>query len=328
MRTGLFAVLLAAAASGCVSAPEPGAAGVPRRLRVGYPGPQGFGELPSFVANRELTTRGFEIETTFFVQPELAVQALTQGSIDLSVGSSRIYWVAVQRGAPLVAIIEGSRRNHVLIARKDITSCAGLAGQRVGLSGLAAMGSTLFREYVRIACPGTDAQTVLIAGSPSRIAALMTGTIDATVSFRAEAVDLLRCARDRFHVLSDFESRWSDLITSAMFVNAAFAREHAAEIQEYVDAMLAATRALAKDAAVAAREAAALMPAHESYDAIADAYIGAAAWDPSGGLAPDSVASTLQFLVKIGELKEPLPENRLVDRSFLDRARTAATAQP
>lgn len=297
-------------------------------LRIGYPGPQGFGELPSYAANRALESRGYTIETTFYVQPELAVQALVDGSIDLSVGSSRIYWVAAQHGAPVVAVIEGVRRNHVLLAARTIESCAQLGGHRVGLTGLAAMGATLFREYLQAVCPGTEVETIFIAGSPNRIAALLSGTIDATVSFRAEAVDLARRAPDRFHALDDFEARWSDLISSAVFVNSARVHDRAADIDVYLRAMLEATRTLGADAAEAARQASVLMPPGEGYDAVAEAYVSAKAWDPSGGLLPGDVKRTMEFLVSVGELKTALPEGRLVDRAFLARARAGVAGQP
>jgi ABC-type nitrate/sulfonate/bicarbonate transport system substrate-binding protein len=299
-----------------------------RRIRIGYPGPQGFGELPSFLANRELEARGYTIETTFYVQPELAVQALVEGSIDLSVGSSRIYWVAVQHGAPLVAVIEGARRNHVLVATKPIASCHELAGRRVGLTGLAAMGATLFREYLRSTCPGTEVETILIAGSPNRIAALMTGTIDATVSFRAEAVDLARRAPDRFEALGDFELRWADLISSAIFVNSARVADRTEDIDLYVKTMLEANRRLSTDAGEVARRASALMPPGHEYGPVAEAYVSVEAWDSTGGLSPEGVKKTMDFLVSIGELKDPLPESRLVDRSFLTRARADLSATP
>ncbi len=193
------------------------------------------------------------------------------------------------------------------------------------------MGATLFRDYIRTACPGVEPEVLFIAGSPNRAAALTTGTIDASVMFRAEALDLYRSVPDRFRSLADFETRSADLITSAMFVNRTFAAEQATAVGDYVRAHLSALRLLNRDAAVAALQAERLMGAHRDYRPIADAYQAAGAWDEVGGLSVARVKATQEFLVAAGELEQPLRESVIVDRSFLERARAelgAPATQP
>ena len=80
---------------GCTTRPEPAA----RVIRVGYSGEADFSDLPTLIAGTRLAEKGYHVEPTFFSAADVAVQAASDGSVDIMHGSMISAWTAIGRGA-------------------------------------------------------------------------------------------------------------------------------------------------------------------------------------------------------------------------------------
>jgi ABC-type nitrate/sulfonate/bicarbonate transport system substrate-binding protein len=277
-----------------------------------------FADVPRLVAERELASDGSPATVTEFARPELAIEALARAEADIAIGSIALAWAAAGRGAPIVTVMEVARSRHVVAAVGSIESCGDLNGRRVAVNSLGATGGELFSAFRREACPEAKPNVIVVQGNQNRAAALLTGTIDAAVILRDDAIDLEQRAPGRVKVLEDFGVRWPRVMSIGVFVERGFATKNRRAVQDYLRACLVAQRTIATDASrleAAARET---LGGDRAYHAVAAAYIEARAWDPNGGLMAESVNEAMRFLVRGKTLPENVAASSLVDRSVLD----------
>jgi ABC-type nitrate/sulfonate/bicarbonate transport system substrate-binding protein len=164
------------------------------RIVIGTPS-RGLFEFPAVVAIRKgfYKEEGLEADKVQ-MQPAVAVKALISGDIDylLAWGSSIR---AAVTGVPIKAVIGmASRPLHVLIARPDIKSPRDLKGKIIGVDSVAGTVDYLSRVAVRNFGfePEKDVKIIVTGESPTRLAALHAGSIDATpidVAFAMKAED-------------------------------------------------------------------------------------------------------------------------------------------
>ncbi len=164
------------------------------RVVIGTPS-RGLFEFPAVVAIRKgfYKDEGLEADKVQ-MQPAIAVKALISGDIDylLAWGSSIR---AAVTGVPIKAVIGmASRPLHVLVARPEIKTPKDLKGKIIGVDSVAGTVDYLSRVAVRHFGmePEKDVKIIVTGESPTRLAALHAGSIDATpidVAFAVKAED-------------------------------------------------------------------------------------------------------------------------------------------
>jgi NitT/TauT family transport system substrate-binding protein len=187
MRFLGFVVLLAA---GLVNQPATGA----ERVAIGTPS-RGLFEFPAVVAIRKgyYKDEGIEVDKVQ-MQPAIAVKALISGDIDYLLAWGSAVRAAVT-GVPIKAVVGlASRPLHVLIARQDIKTAKDLKNKVIGVDSVAGTVDYLSRVAVRHFGfePERDVKIIVTGESPTRLAALRAGSIDATpidVAFAMKAED-------------------------------------------------------------------------------------------------------------------------------------------
>jgi NitT/TauT family transport system substrate-binding protein len=163
------------------------------RVKLALPA-KSMGYLPLFIA----VHRGFfqdeaiEIEIPIML-PQLAHNALLSGEVDYhGVADSALRLAA--RGAPLTAIFfSASRPNYFLMAKPQIRSVGELRGKYLGMARFGdtvelATRIVLNREGLD---PQKDAKPIMIGLPTTRVAALVAGSVDATIAVPPDNV-LLR----------------------------------------------------------------------------------------------------------------------------------------
>jgi NitT/TauT family transport system substrate-binding protein len=154
------------------------------RIKLALPA-KSMGYLPLFAALDRgfFKAEGIDVEISMML-PNIAHNALFSGEIDYhGVADSALRLAA--KGAPVKAIFFGATRpNYFLMAKPQIKSAAELRGKYIGI---ARFGDTIdLAARVALSQAGLDPQrdTVLIMiGLPStRVAALVAGSIDATIA--------------------------------------------------------------------------------------------------------------------------------------------------
>jgi NitT/TauT family transport system substrate-binding protein len=164
------------------------------RIAIATPS-RGLFEFPVVVAMRKgfFKNEGLEVDK-IQMQPALGVKALISGDVDYLLAWGSALRAAVT-GVPIKAVVGlASRPLHVLIARQDIKSPKELKGKIIGVDSVAGTVDYLSRVAVRHFGfePEKDITIIVTGESPTRLAALRAGAIDATpidVAFAVKAED-------------------------------------------------------------------------------------------------------------------------------------------
>jgi ABC-type nitrate/sulfonate/bicarbonate transport system substrate-binding protein len=164
------------------------------RIVIGTPS-RGLFEFPVVVAARNGYFKDEGLETDKVqMQPAIAVKALVSGDIDYLLAWGSAVRAAVT-GVPIKAVVGiASRPLHVLIARSEIKSPKELKGKIIGVDSVAGTVDYLSRVAARHFGfePEKDVKIIVTGESPTRLAALRAGSIDATpidVAFAMKAED-------------------------------------------------------------------------------------------------------------------------------------------
>ena len=164
------------------------------RIVIGTPS-RGLFEFPAVVAIRRgyYKDEGLDADKVQ-MQPAIAVKALISGDIDYLLAWGSAIRAAVT-GVPIKAVVGmAARPLHVLIARPDIKTPKDLKGKIIGVDSFAGTVDYLSRVAARHFGfePEKDIKIIVTGESPTRLAALRAGSLDATpidVAFAMKAED-------------------------------------------------------------------------------------------------------------------------------------------
>ncbi len=171
-----------------------GAAPAAEHVTIATPS-RGLFEFPVVVAMRKgfYQDEGIDVDKVQ-MQPALGVKALISGDVDYLLAWGSALRAAVT-GVPIKAVVGiAGRPLHVLIARPEIRSAKELKGKIIGVDSVAGTVDYLARVAVRHFGfePDKDVKIIVTGESPTRLAALHSGAIDATpidVAFAVKAED-------------------------------------------------------------------------------------------------------------------------------------------
>ena len=183
--TVVFALMIS-----LVGNPAPAA----ERVTIATPS-RGLFEFPVVVAMRKgfYKDEGIEVDK-IQMQPAIGVKALMSGDVDYLLAWGSALRAAVS-GVPIKAVLGfAGRPLHVLIARPEIKSPKDLKGKIIGVDSVAGTVDYLSRVAARHFGfePEKDIKIIVTGESPTRLAALRAGAIDATpidVAFAVKAED-------------------------------------------------------------------------------------------------------------------------------------------
>ncbi|MGE5216850.1 MAG: ABC transporter substrate-binding protein [Chloroflexota bacterium] len=164
------------------------------RVSIATPS-RGLFEFPVVVAMRKgfYKDEGIDVDKVQ-MQPALGVKALISGDVDYLLAWGSALRAAVT-GVPVKAVVGiAGRPLHVLVARPEIKTPKELKGKVIGVDSIAGTVDYLSRVAVRHFGlePDKDVKIIVTGESPTRLAALRSGAIDATpidVAFAVKAED-------------------------------------------------------------------------------------------------------------------------------------------
>ncbi|HEY7713244.1 MAG TPA: ABC transporter substrate-binding protein [Candidatus Binatia bacterium] len=164
------------------------------RINIATPS-RGLFEFPVVVAMRKGFFKSENLEVDKIqMQPALGVKALISGDVGYLLAWGSALRAAVT-GVPIKAVVGlASRPLHVLIARPEIKTPQDLKGKIIGVDSVAGTVDYLSRVAARHFGlePEKDVKIIVTGESPTRLAALHAGAIDATpidVAFAVKAED-------------------------------------------------------------------------------------------------------------------------------------------
>lgn len=146
--------------------------------------------VPFLTIGREILAEdGITLEYVALSSDEAVQAALDRGRIDVGLQSSLGLHRALSAGLSGKFITGLQQHNpFVLVVPGDVTDLSGLEGMRVGIENPTSLSVTVAEVLIREQGglePGEDYELVALSGSSNRAAALQSGSLDASVLFRA-----------------------------------------------------------------------------------------------------------------------------------------------
>ena len=266
---------------------------------------------------------GLDVEMIEFRGDATHTKALLAGEIDVSINmgaTSAI--VSASKGAKvrLYMVPQPVTPYHFVARREAGTSLQALVGKTVAVSSVGAISYHIPRIVFERSGIDPEKMQYIAVGSPAdRFKALVAGKIDATVVTNTEAAKL---------------AKYPEVISLVQVpkVVPEIPYEFGVAKEEYIEknpetmykltkALIEANRWIASNKAGTVEIGAKVIKGETPED-LAKAYdlTDAHLWGVNGDLTEAAYKYTVDFLLKVGYMKEPVPYDRFFDRRFVDRA--------
>jgi ABC-type nitrate/sulfonate/bicarbonate transport system substrate-binding protein len=275
--------------------------------------------LPMLVGLRLLEREdGIKVTVKDLRSPEAVMLAVIEGQGQVGTGFAPFY-PAVEKNAPVRGVMELSRPEFVVMAKKEIGSVKALHGVKLASHSPKATTQSLLEFYLK-SQPGVQPNVVFIPeGSPARAEALLRGAVDAAAFDLSAAQVVNERAPGKFHILIDFTDQ--PVSSSSLVVNNEFAKKRPEVVHKLVRRLLQSYREGARDPKFWVRERGDALK--EIDDAKLEAQLRPLVkiFDLNGGLdrmkGPGAMEN-LSFQVTTGNLTAPL--SKWKPEQFFDTA--------
>ena len=262
--------------------------------------------LPMLVGLRLLEREdGIKVTVKDLRSPEAVMLAVIEGQGQVGTGFAPFY-PAIEKNAPVRGVMELSRPEFVVMAKKEIANVKALHGVRLASHSPKATTQSLLEFYLK-SQPGVQPNVVFIPeGSPARAEALMRGAVDAAAFDLSAAQVVNERAPGKYHMLIDFTDQ--PVSSSSLVVNNEFAKKRPEVVQKLVRRLVQSYREGARDPKFWVRERGDALK--EIDDARLESQLRALVkiFDLNGGLdrmKGSGAAENLAFQVATGNLSGP-----------------------
>jgi ABC-type nitrate/sulfonate/bicarbonate transport system substrate-binding protein len=263
--------------------------------------------LPLLVGLRLLERQdGITVTVKDLRSPEAVMLGVIDGQGQLGMGFAPLY-PAIEKGAPVRGVMELSRPEFVVMAKKEIASVKALNGVRLASHSPKATVQSLLEYYLKTQ-PGVRPEIVFIPeGSPARAEALLHGAVDAAAFDLSAAQVVEDRAPGKFHILVDFTNQ--PVSSSSLVVNPDFAKKKPDVVKKLIRRVVESYRQGVRDPKFWVRERGPALK--EIDDAKLETQLRALVkiFDVNGGLdrmkGPGAIEN-LSFQVTTGNLTGPL----------------------
>ncbi|MBA2449093.1 MAG: ABC transporter substrate-binding protein [Chloroflexi bacterium] len=302
------------------TAPAANVAGKPEKtsLKIGLPVNSTI-YLPIYLAaDRTFQEEGLNVEVLSFDGGAGAAQALASGSVDLNANSLSGLLNLINAGQSVKGFYAGlNQADFEWLARPEIKSWVDLKGKRVAVTGYGGLTDFLTRHALRQHGlePERDVQIIQAGAFANILSALKAGQADGAIlpapfKWQAEAEGFTRLGTEATEVAEV----WPRAILAA---RERFLDENPNTVRALLRAHVKAIR-LAKTDREAAIQALIKVLKYERQDSERAYEEVVASLDERGRLPTNSMPVVWQITVAAGEVTEPWPESRFLDRRFID----------
>jgi sulfonate transport system substrate-binding protein len=266
---------------------------------------------------------GLDVEIVEFRGDVVATKALLSNDIDvlLNVGATSVI-VSASQGAKIHTwVVPHPVTPYYFVARKEAGgTIKGLAGKTIAVSGIGAVSYHIPRIIMERNGVDPEKANYVVAGSNAdRFRALISGKADAAMVSTIEAAKL-----DAFPDLVNLVVV-AKAVPEIPFIFGAARDDYIEKNPEIMyrltKAVLETNRWITQNKKGTVEVAAKVIP-DEKPEVLAKAYDLAdpRLWGVNGDISPANYKFTVDFLLKVGFMKEPISYEKLFDRRFVDRA--------
>ncbi len=265
---------------------------------------------------------GLDVEITEFRGSPTTLKALLAGEVDVTInlgGTDAI--VAASKGAKirLWVVTQPVTAYHFVARREAGTTLQGLVGKNVAVSGIGAISYHIPRMVLERSGVDPNKLKYIAVGSPAdRFKALVAGKVDAAVVTNTEAAKL--AAHPEIVSLVQVPKILPEIPYEFGVAKEEYIERNPETIYKLTRALIEANRWIAANKAGTVEIAAKVIPG-ESPEILAKAYdMGdPRLWGVNGDITEAAYKFTVDFLLKVGYMSEPVPYERFFDRRFVDR---------
>jgi ABC-type nitrate/sulfonate/bicarbonate transport system substrate-binding protein len=212
----------------------------------------------------------------------------------------------VEKGAPVRAVMELSRPEFVVMAKKEIGTVAGLNGVRTASHSPKSTVQSLFAFFLR-KHPGVKPDVVFIPeGSPARAQALLRGAVEAAAFDLSAAQVVDDQAPGKFHILIDFTGQ--PVSSSVLVLRDDFVKQHPDLVRKLVRRQIESYRNGIKDPKFWVRERGDALKELDEAKLESQLRALVKVFDPNGGIdrmRGAGARENLAFQVGTGNLSAP-----------------------
>jgi len=324
-RVPLLTVLVACGLA-LLAAPGPAWAQQMVKVKMGSSlSPPSLDSITPYVAVEQglFKKYGLDVQIVEFRGDATHTKALLAGEVDLSINTGATSGiVSASKGAKIkLWIVPQPVTPYHFVARKEAgTTLQALVGKSVAVSGIGAISYHIPRIVLERSGVDPEKLKYIAVGSPAdRFKALVAGKIDATVVTNTEAAKL---------------AQYPDIVALANVpkivpeIPYEFGMAREEYIEKNLETMYKLTRALIEaNRWIAANklptiEIARKFLKEETPETLSKAYDMAdpRLWGVNGDISEAAYKYTVDFLLKVGYMKDPVPFDKFFDRRFVDRA--------
>jgi ABC-type nitrate/sulfonate/bicarbonate transport system substrate-binding protein len=314
----------AAAAPAAKPAAKPEDIRVPKpsgnlNLKVGHPSSISFYDVPTQITHERLKQDGWDIESVQFTRTDLNTQALSQGTVQMSISQLLDPLRVIERGGKINWLLENNGGEFIMIAKKEINDCKGLDGKRFAIHGETSTTSLASTKWLTNDCK-VNANILVIPGGENRIVALMNDQIDGTLVQVADWLNLEAKAPGRFHVLQT--GGLYNISGAGLWANAEWLEKNPEVATAYVAETLKTYRMIHADPGLMETAVPKYVPdsPKEAIAPATKAYLDIVrAWPQNGG-DTTMLVDTIKFFEGLGELKPGMDAKTIVNTTVLENS--------
>jgi NitT/TauT family transport system substrate-binding protein len=287
-------------------------------LKIGHPSAIGFYDVPTEMTQERLNKQGWKIESVTFSQTALNIQALSQGTVQISIALSIDPLRAIERGSRIKWIMENTPGEFVMIAKKEVGKCENLTGSRFAIHGETSGTSVAAKRWISDVCKASP-NIMVLPGGENRIIALRNGQIDATLVQLSDWLNLDAQAPGRFHVI--VSGGPFNISGSGLWANNDWLEKNREVAAAYVAETLKTFRMINANPKLLEKATLTYVPdtRPEALPATLKAYRQIGAWPQNGGDA-SMLEDAVRFFTEQGELKPGLDLKQIVSPASLQSA--------
>jgi NitT/TauT family transport system substrate-binding protein len=287
-------------------------------LKIGHPSAIGFYDVPTEMTQERLNKQGWKIESVTFTRTDLNIQALSQGTVQMSIALSIDPLRAIEKGGKIKWIMENTPGEFVMIAKKEIPKCENLTGSRFAIHGETSGTSVAAKRWILDVCKASPTIMVL-PGGENRIIALRNGQIDATLVQLSDWLNLDAQAPGKFHVI--VSAGPFNISGSGLWANNDWLEKNRDVAAAYVAETLKTFRMVNANPKLLEKATLTYVPdtRPEALPATLKAYRQIGAWPQNGGDA-SMLEDAIRFFTEQGELKPGLDSKQIVSPASLQSA--------
>lgn len=268
-----------------------------RTYTVGYSSTPGIGDLGTFLTWEQLRDKGIKIETKFFSDQDVVIQALESGEIDFATNlAASATLQAADAGLPMKIFTGYVGPEFVLSGEKDITDAKGLEGKTVAVHSeggqtMAFMQALIEKHDLK------DVNILVIPNSSARAQALLQGQLDAAPVDLGDAILVESEKPDDYHTVLFFGEEFP-VANSGTAATEEWLSENSEDAQLIVTTLLETYRRMNDEPEWAAERAPQYLGSVYELDIleqIVNEYLERDLWPPDGGLDRQTAEETIAF---------------------------------